>query len=246
MKEWIGGKNPVYECLRACRRHFFRLLMAEGLQVNKRIQEIINLAEKNKLVIEKTPRTALSAICDHHQGIALQTSAYPYAQLDDILSVAAKHGEKFLILLLDQIQDPQNLGTLLRSAELFGVHGILMPASRAAGVTPAVVQSSSGASESLMIAQGNIVQAIDEVKNKNGWVIGLDMDSSSQPLAQVDLSGNLALVVGGEGEGLRLLVKKKCDLLTHIPMTGTLDSLNAAVAGSIALYCASLQRREKK
>ena len=147
------------------------------------------------------------------------------------------------MLLLDQVQDPQNFGTLIRSAELFGVHGILIPPDRAAGVTPAVVNASSGGSEHLLIAQGNLAQAIDQIKARNAWVIGLDMDQESQSLDQVNLSGALALAVGSEGSGLRRLVREKCDLIAHIPVSGKLDSLNAAAAGSIALYAAFLKRK---
>ncbi len=242
MKEWISGKNPVFECLRAGRRHFFRLLIIEGAQKSQKLEEINKLASNRNLTIEHAPKSAFFDFGKNHQGIALQTSAYPYAHFEDILYLAEKRGERFFILLLDQIQDPQNLGTLIRSAEIFGVHGVLMPASRAAGVTPAVVQSSSGACESLLIAQGNVAQTIDEIKKQNGWVIGLDMDATSQPVSDINLTGNIAIVVGSEGEGLRQLVKQKCDYVAHIPMKGALDSLNAAVAGSIALYCASFQR----
>ena len=150
------------------------------------------------------------------------------------------------MLMLDQVQDPQNFGTLIRSAEVFGLHGILIPPHRAAGITPAVVNVSSGASEHLYIAQGNIAQAADLVKEAGGWVFGLDVNIESRALDEVDLTGNLALVVGSEGSGLRRLVSNKCDIFVHIPMVGKLDSLNAAIAGSIALYAASIQRNLKK
>ena len=188
-------------------------------------------------------KTELTAIHEHHQGVALQTSEYPYVDISEIFSLAEKKAEPLFMLLLDQVQDPQNFGTLIRSAELFGVHGILIPPDRAAGVTPAVVNASSGGSEHLLIAQGNLAQAIDKIKARDAWVIGLDMDEQSQSLDKVNLSGALALVVGSEGGGLRRLVREKCDLIAHIPTTGQLDSLNAAVAGSIALYAAALRRK---
>ena len=184
----------------------------------------------------------MNSMVENHQGVALQVSAYPYALLDDIFNQADKRREALFMLLLDQVQDPQNVGSLVRSAEVFGAHGILLPPSRAAGITPAVVHASSGASELLLVAQGNLVQAIEAVKERGAWVIGLDMDNSSTPLEQANLSGPLALVVGSEGGGLRRLVREKCDLLSHIPMKGRVNSLNAAVAGSIALYSAFLQR----
>jgi len=243
MKEWITGRNPVYECLRANRRHFFRLLTAEGVIKKGRIQDILELARSRNISSEPVDRHELNRIGKNNQGIALEASEYSYSDLEMIFQKAEKASEPLLMLMLDQIQDPQNFGTLIRSAELFGVHGILIPPRRAAGITPAVVSASSGASEHLLVAQGNLAQAIDRVKEQNGWVIGLDMDVSSVPLSQVDWSGGTALVVGSEGSGLRRLVREKCDLIAHIPMKGQLDSLNAAVAGSIALYAASQLRK---
>ena len=242
MKEWITGRNPVYECLRSKRRHFFRMLVAHGAEEGGRLAEIQTLAKQVKLAVERVEKIELIEIDDHNQGVALQASTYPYSDLAEIFALAEKKSEPLFMLLLDQVQDPQNFGTLIRSAELFGVHGILIPPDRAAGVTPAVVHASSGGSEHLLIAQGNLAQAIDLIKARNGWVIGLDMDTASQPLDKTNLSGALALVVGSEAVGLRRLVREKCDLIAHIPTNGQLDSLNAAVAGSIALYAAYLKR----
>lgn len=243
MREWITGRNPVYECLRSQRRHFFRLLIARGTEDSARLSEIDDLAKKMNLPVERVEKTELIQIHEHHQGVALQASEYPYADLAQIFALAEKKAQPLFMLLLDQLQDPQNFGTLIRSAELFGVHGILIPPDCAAGVTPAVVHASSGGSEHLLIAQGNLAQAIDRIKARGAWVIGLDMDTRSQPLDKVNLSGALALVVGSEGGGLRRLVREKCDLIAHIPTSGRLESLNAAVAGSIALYAVSLIRK---
>ena len=243
MKEWITARNPVYECLRSQRRHFFRLLIARSAEESSRLSDIQDLAKQLKLIVERVEKTELIAINEHNQGVALQASEYPYADLAQIFALAEKRAEPLFMLLLDQVQDPQNFGTLIRSAELFGVHGILIPPDRAAGVTPAVVNASSGGSEHLLIAQGNLAQAIDKIKARDAWVIGLDMDTQSQPLDRINLSGALALVVGSEGGGLRRLVREKCDLIAHIPTSGQLDSLNVAVAGSIALYAASMKRK---
>jgi 23S rRNA (guanosine2251-2'-O)-methyltransferase len=242
MKEWITGRNPVYECLRAGRRHFFRLQLAKGVEQKGRIPEILTLAKTARLNVEWVDRDALEEYSDNPQGVALQASEYPYADLQAIFDLAAQKGEPLFMLILDQIQDPQNMGTLIRSAEVFGVHGMVIPAHRSAGVTPAVVNASSGASEHLLIAPGNLAQAIDAVKEQNGWVIGLDMDTSATPLSQTNLKGNLALVVGSEGEGLHRLVREKCDLITYIPMRGKVASLNAATAGSIVLQAAAAVR----
>ena len=242
MKEWITGRNPVYECLRAGRRHFFRLQLAKGAEQKGRIPEILTLAKTARLNVEWVDRDALDEYSDNPQGVALQASEYPYADLQAIFDLAGQKSEALFMLILDQIQDPQNMGTLIRSAEVFGVHGMVIPAHRSAGVTPAVVNASSGASEHLLIAPGNLAQAIDAVKEQNGWVIGLDMDTSATPLAQTNLKGNLAIVVGSEGEGLRRLVREKCDLITYIPMRGKVASLNAATAGAIVLQAAAAVR----
>lgn len=242
MKEWIAGRNPVYECLRANRRHFFRLQIASGVKRAGRIQDILNLAKSQKIPVDWVDRQELNRLVKNHQGTVLEASGYPFADVEQIFSIASKLNKPLFMLMLDQIQDPQNFGTLIRSAEQFGVHGILIPPHRAVGITPAVVNASSGATEHMLIAQGNLAQVITIIQERNGWVIGMDMDASSVPLSQVDWHGDLALVIGSEGSGLRRLVREKCDLIAHIPMQGKLDSLNAAVAGSIALYTAYQHR----
>ena len=244
MKEWLTGRNPVYECLRAGRRHFFRLQIASGAENKGRLAEILAMAAQKKLPIERVDRLALNEHSDNPQGIALQASQYPYADVNDILALARTQGEALFMLMLDQVQDPQNLGTLMRSAEVLGVHGIVIPTHHAAGITPAVVNASSGASEHLLIAPANLAQVIDQLKAQDAWVIGLDLDENSTPLDKVNLKGPLAVVVGSEGEGLRRLVREKCDLVTHIRMRGKVASLNAAVAGSIVLHAAALARHQ--
>ena len=244
MREWITGRNPVYECLRASRRHFFRLLLNEGSEVKGRVAEIVNLARKANIRTEMVDKFQLAKIADNPQGVALQVSGYSYADLHLILDHVDASGQPMFILILDQIQDVQNLGALIRSAEIFGVHGTLIPARRAAGITPAVVNASSGATEHLMIAQINLSQAIDELRERGAWVVGLDMDESAQPLDSINLKGPLVVVVGSEGHGLRRLVRAKCDYIASIPMVGKVASLNASAAGSIALYAALAQRNK--
>ncbi|MBN2148248.1 MAG: 23S rRNA (guanosine(2251)-2'-O)-methyltransferase RlmB [Anaerolineales bacterium] len=242
MKEWIYSRNAVYECLRARRRQPFRLRVAQGVEEKGRLVEILHLAAARKVVVERVPRQQLDSLAAYHQGVALEASAYPYAALADILSLASQRGEPPFVLVLDVLQDPQNLGTLLRTAEAVGVHGILLPLRHTATITPAVVNASSGASEHLCIAQANLAQAIVALKEAGLWVIGLEAGPEAQPPGQVRLDGALALVVGGEGSGMRDLVRKSCDLLLRLPMRGQVESLNAAVAGSIALYLAHLAR----
>lgn len=244
MKEWIVGRNPVYEVLRARRRHVFRLLVALGVIEKGRLAEIMRLAPDRKLHVERVDRRQMDRLGENHQGVALETSAYPYVTLQDILARAQQRQQPLFVLLLDTLQNPQNLGTLLRSAEAAGVHGVVIPLRRAAGVTPAVVQASAGATEHLLLAAVNLAQAIAELKSAGAWVIGLESSPEAQPVEQVRLDGPLALVVGGEGEGMRELVRKSCDVLMRLPQYGQVSSLNAAVAGSVAIYLA-LQVRNK-
>ncbi len=243
MKEIIYSRNPVYETLRARRRQVFSLLVAEGAQEKGRLGEILQIARERKIPIQPVTRARLDKLSDSAQGIAAEVDGYPYIGLVDILGKAQQSGEPLFVLILDSIQNPQNLGTLIRTAESFNVHGVVIPGHRAAEVTPAVVSASAGASEHMLIAQANLAQALDELKEAGAWVVGLDEDPSSQEPDKVSLTGALAVVVGSEGEGLRPLVKQKCDFLLRLPMHGQIESLNAAVAGSIVLYLASLARK---
>jgi 23S rRNA (guanosine2251-2'-O)-methyltransferase len=238
MHEWIYGRNPVYEVLRAGRRQIFRVLIAQGAHSTGRLADILEISRDRDLPVEQVPRTKLDGIQPHHQGVALEVSSYPYSSLYDLFDLAEQRGQPPLILILDTLKDPQNLGTLLRTAEAVGVHGVLLPYRRTATVTPAVVNASSGACEHLLVTQINLAQAIKTIKDKQIWVIGLESGPESQPVQNTDLSGPLALVVGSEGEGMRPLVRKSCDQIIHLPMRGRVASLNAAVAGSIALYFA--------
>lgn len=243
MKEWLYGRNAVYECLRAKRRDVFRLRVAEGAQEKGRLLDIKSLASARRIPVERVSRNTLDSFGSGHQGVALEASAYPYQALLDVLDTAASRGEAPFILILDALQDPQNLGTLLRTAEVCGIHGVLLPLKHTVTVTPAVVNASSGASEHLQIVQANLAQAIAELKEQGVWVAGLEGGPQSRPIRTFRLGGPLALVVGSEGEGMRELVRKSCDVLLSLPMKGKVESLNAAVAGSIALYLA-MQARE--
>ncbi len=245
MKEWITGRNPVYEVMRARRRDIFRLQVAQGAEERGRLQEIMQMAGEHGVPVTRVDRQLLDRLGEGHQGVALEAGEYPYAGVQDILALAQERGEALFVLALDMIQNPQNLGTLLRSAEAVGVHGVVIPLARAAGVTPAVVHASVGACEHLLVAQANLALALAEMKEEaDAWVIGLEGGPESQPYDRVRLDGALALVVGNEGEGMRPLVRKHCDVLASLPMQGKIESLNAAVAGSILLYRA-LDARKK-
>ncbi len=245
MKEWITGRNPVYEVLSARRRQVFRLWVAQGAEEKGKLAEIIQLSAGRKLRVERVPRQQIDALAENPQGVALEASGYSYSALADILELARTRNEPLFVLLLDVIQNPQNLGTLLRTAESVGVHGVVIPLRRSAEVTPAVVSASAGASEHLLVVQANLAQVMDELKEAGAWIIGLEGSEQAKPVDQVRLDGSLALVVGSEGEGMRDLVRKKCDDLVALPMRGRIESLNAAVAGSVVLYLA-LQARLKK
>jgi 23S rRNA (guanosine2251-2'-O)-methyltransferase len=223
-------------------------MLAESVRQTDVIGRIVSLAEQAGAKVDRTERRNLDQIGNvHHQGVVLETGEYPYVALDDILVAARSRAKPPLILLLDQLQDPQNVGSLLRTAEAVGVHGVVIQRRRAVGITPAVVHASSGAVEHLKIAQvTNLVNAIGKLKERDLWVAGLEAAPSAQRYDQADLNGPLALVVGSEGEGLRRLVRERCDLLLQLPMHGQVTSLNASVAGSVVLYEALRQREEAK
>lgn len=236
MREWIFGRNAVFEVLRANRRQSFQLQLAQGVEERGRLVEIIQLCQEQRIPVSRVARQQLESIHPGHQGVALQTSAYPYVSLPDILAQVGSASRPPLILILDALQDPQNLGTLLRTAEVVGVGGVLLPLRHTVTITPTVVNVASGACEHILIAQANLAQAIATLKSQGIWVVGLVGESTSANPDSRLLSSPLALVVGNEGEGLRHLVRESCDQLWSLPMRGKIESLNAAVAGSIALY----------
>ncbi len=245
MKEFIYSRNAVYETLRARRRQVFRLEVAQGAQEKGRLAEIIRMAEERKIPILRAPRAGLDKIHLAHQGVVLEAGGYPYAELTEVFETAERLKESLFILLLDALNDPQNFGSLLRTAEAVGIHGVVIPLRQTVTVTPAVVNASSGASEHLLIAQANLHQAIQSLKEAGAWIVGLDQAGDSVGTThESPLQGVLGLVVGSEGEGMRPLVRQSCDFLLKLPMSGKIESLNAAVAGSIALYLAYLSRQK--
>lgn len=243
MNEFLYGRNAVYEALRARRRDLFSLQLADGVKPAGRVADIMELAAKQSVPARLVPRAKLDKLNANHQGVALEVGEYRYSDLVDILEQPGLKGELPFVLIIDALQDPQNFGVLLRTAEIVGVHGVVIPLARAVGVTPAVVNASSGATEHLRIAQSNLSQAIDALKQTDVWVVGLDQEGQEMDAASDrHLHGSLGLVVGSEGEGLHQLTRKKCDILLKLPMRGQVESLNAAVAGSVALYLAFMAR----
>lgn len=249
MREIIYGRQPVREALRAGRRRAFKLLLASGLKPAGIVGEIVTLARQAGVPLQEVDRRELDRLGGevNHQGLALEVSGYPYVELPDLLRAARERSEPPLLLLLDHLQDPQNLGSLLRSAEAGGVHGVVIPGRRAAEVTPAAVRASAGAAEHVRVALvTNLVQTLKSLQAEGVWLAGLEATPEAQLYTQADLSGALGLVVGSEGQGLARLVRETCDFLIRLPLYGQVESLNAAVAGAIALYEVRRQRADRR
>ena len=245
MREILYGRQPVRETLRAKRRQVFRLVLAQGIKRAGIVGQILALAERTGIPVQMVDRRDLDKLGGevNHQGLAAEVSGYPYVDLEEPLEVARQSGIPSFLLLLDHIQDPQNLGSLLRTAEAAGVHGVVIPGRRAAGVTPATVRASAGAAEQVRVAQvTNLVRAMEQLKAEGVWMAGLEAVPGAQLYTEADLNGPLGLVVGSEGKGLARLVRERCDYLIRLPMLGQVESLNAAVAGAITLYEARRQR----
>ena len=239
--EYLYGRRPAAESLRAGRRVIRRLVIADSTRENAAIERLTGLAAERAVQVDSAPRSWLDSKTRgaNHQGVILEAAPYPYVTLEETFDPAALSDEPPLLLLLDLIQDVQNVGTLLRTAEAVGVHGVILQERRAAAVTPAVVSASSGAVEHLRVAQvTNLVQAMKTLKEADVWLAGLDQGLDAARYDQANLRGALGLVVGSEGKGLRRLVRETCDFLIELPMRGQVESLNAAVAGSVALYAA--------
>ncbi|HEY0754689.1 MAG TPA: 23S rRNA (guanosine(2251)-2'-O)-methyltransferase RlmB [Ktedonobacteraceae bacterium] len=246
MPEYVWGRNPVLETLRSSRK-VKRLLIAEGQREAPALASILQEALRQQIPLETVPRVRLEQLSQGavHQGCLAVVEARRYATIDEILEHAHQKDEDPFLLLLDAIQDVNNLGSLLRTAEAAGVHGVVIPQHHAAEVNATVVKTSAGATEHLLIAhETNLTHTIDALKKKNIWIIGLAGETKTEYVA-ADLTGPLALVVGNEGKGLSRLVREHCDALIRLPMYGQINSLNAAVAGSIALYEALRQRTQK-
>lgn len=243
-REIIYGRNAVAENLKNMRpeNQIYKLFVAEGVETKKGgpIDLILAAAKERRPVVpvQQVSRQELDRMTEraNHQGVAAEVSPYQYADFDALLADSSEQPD-VLFLVLDYLQDPQNLGTLIRSAEATGVTALVIPDRRAASVTPAVRNASSGAVEHLAIAQVvNLPRTLEDMKQLGIWVAGLEDEPNAQLYDQADFSGRLALVVGAEGSGLGRLVREKCDYFVKLPMLGKIASLNAAVAGSIALY----------
>ncbi len=243
--EILYGRHAVHEALRTRRRKLYTLNLMAGAKQTGLVADIVQLAQQASCRVQHVDKRQFErALPDvNHQGVALEASPYPYATLEQALARATQRSEAPLLLMLDHLEDPQNVGSLLRTAEAMAVHGVILPERRSAAITPAVCNASSGAVEHLAIAQvTNIARTQEELKRRNIWIVGLDDRPEAQELLRSDLSGPLAIVVGAEGSGLSRLAREQCDWLVRIPMSGKVGSLNAAVAGSVALVAARSAR----
>ena len=242
MSGQIEGRNPVLEALRAG-REINKLLVAKGAREGS-IREVVGLARQAGVIIQEVDRERLDALAQgrNHQGVIAMVAAHRYYDLDEILERAAASGQDPFLLVLDSIEDPQNLGSLLRTADAAGVHGVVIPERRAVGLTETVAKVSAGAVEYVPVARvTNISRTLDELKEKGFWVVGTHQDAR-ELYYQAKLTGPLAVVVGSEGKGMGRLVSEKCDFTVRLPMLGHVTSLNAAVAGAILIYEIRRQR----
>ena len=240
------GRNAVIEAIRSG-RGINKLLIADGDKEGS-VKEVISLAKEQGIVIQFVERSKIDGIAGglRHQGVLAYVAPVAYSNLETILQAAETKGEAPFLLLLDELEDPHNLGALLRTADATGVLGVLIPKRRSVPLTATVAKTSAGAVEYVPVARiGNIAQTLRKLKDKGFWVAGADMDGS-QNYYEADLTGPLVLVVGSEGHGMSRLTKEQCDFIVKMPMVGKINSLNASVAGSILMYESMRQRLQKK
>ena len=242
-EDMVAGRNAVMEALKG-RRSVNKLMIANG-STEGSIKEIIAVAKNKGVNIQYWDRSKLDSIARgiRHQGVLAQVAPVQYAELEDILQVAKDRNEPPFIVLLDELEDPHNLGAILRTADAAGVHGVLIPKHRSCPLSATVAKTSAGAVEHVPVARvGNLVQTIKKLKQEGLWVAAADMDGKDY--YDTDLTGPLLLIIGSEGQGVGRLVKEQCDFVVRIPMVGKINSLNASVAGSILMYEAMKQRRK--
>ena len=232
----VEGRNPVLEAFRSGRT-VDKLLIARGSREGS-ILEIIQKAKEQGIVIQEVDRRRLDDLSmtrGAHQGVIAFVTPYSYVELEEILEMASKKEEPPFVIVLDEITDPHNLGSIIRTAECCGAHGVIIPKRRAAGLTPVAIKASAGAVEFMPIAKvTNISDTLETLKKHGLWVAGADMDG--ELYNSKDLTGPMALVIGSEGKGLGRLVKEKCDFLVSIPQKGSISSLNASVAAGVLMY----------
>lgn len=238
----IEGRNPVIEALKSG-REIEKIIVAKGSNQGS-IKKLIGMAKEKRVVVQQVSKSNLDSISqtDNHQGVIAFISAHDYCSLDDILNIAKERGESPFVIILDEIEDPHNLGAIMRTAECAGVHGIIIPKRRSVGLTSTVAKTSAGSIEYMSVARvTNVSMAIDKLKEKGLWIYGADM-GGDEDYFKKDLKGAIGIVIGNEGKGISRLVKEKCDFLVKIPMKGKVSSLNASVATSVIVYEVLRQR----
>jgi len=239
----IEGKNPVIELLKAG-RPINKILLADNIKPGDAVAEILRLAQAKGIPVERVARHIIDkqSITDANQGVIAYAAVKEYVSLDDLLAISAEKNEPSLYVILDGIEDPQNLGSILRTAYASGIHGVIIRERRAAGLTATVAKASAGAMWYMPVASvSSVAQAIETLKKNNVWVIGIDR-SGTVEYSQMDFKSPVAIVIGSEGKGLSELVTKRCDFLANIPMRGEITSLNASVAAALVMYEAFKQR----
>ena len=240
----IEGRNAIIEAFRAG-RSVDKLFIQEHTKEGS-MNTLLREAKKTNTLIKYVPKERLDQISEtgHHQGAVAFVAAYNYAEIDDMFALAEEKGESPFIIILDEIEDPHNLGAIIRTANLAGAHGVIVPKNRACGLTATVVKASAGAINYTPIAKvTNISQTIESLKEKGMWFVCADMDGET--MYDIDLTGSIGLVIGNEGKGVSRLVKEKCDFVASIPMKGDIDSLNASVATGVLAYEIVRQRIKK-
>ena len=240
----LYGVNPVRELLRAGGEGVSELWLAEGSERARAFEELARLGSDLGAKVRQAPRKKLDRLAgtDRHQGVVAVVADYRYRELDDLLAAAAAAGEPPLLVVLDGIEDPQNLGAIVRSAHALGAHGVVIPKDRAAGVTAAAAKASAGAVEHCPVARvTNLARALESLKEAGVWTVATDAEAEVE-LGAVDLALPTALVIGSEGAGVRPLVRDTCDRTARVPMKGKVGSLNASASAAIALYEAARQR----
>jgi len=241
--EILYGINPVLEAFKAGRRDFFAVYIAKK-KILQRLEKVLTLTEAKKIPVEWVEISQLKSLTgtDQHQGIGARTSRFPLSGFSDIIDSIRPDDTNHLLLLLDNVMDPHNLGALVRTALCVGVNGIIIPKDRSVSPTPAVSRASAGALEHIhLVKVTNMVNTIEALKEKGLWIAGMEK-TSAESIFFSDLTGHIAIVIGGEEKGMRPLVKKHCDFLMSIPQAGPVSSLNASVAGAVAMYEVFRQR----
>lgn len=238
----IEGRNAVLEAFRSGKT-IDRLFVLDGCQDGP-VRTIVREAKKHDTIVNFVPKERLDSMSEtgHHQGVMAYAAAYEYAEVEDILKIAEEKGEPPFLFLLDGIEDPHNLGAIIRTANLAGAHGVIIPKRRAVGLTATVAKTSAGALNYTPVAKvTNLAKTIEELKQKGIWFVCADMNGT--PMYDLDLKGPIGLVIGSEGEGVSRLVRENCDFIASIPMKGDIDSLNASVAAGVMAYEIVRQRR---